>query len=206
MNLLIGNDYQGPSAYYFGHGLGGFEEVGRSNKRFPYYVSSAMSIDSAHIDNNLSAEIYIAQISNYDLSDERELSDRPFETLCEDAQENTWKERCLANMRLHRVMQISTWRANFDPLVCNDLPSDIDRLDCVALKLYRKARRERNPEVCVYLPDHWIDIKRVCELVGERSVSNNQQLMLRAPRRFGDNKNFFLPHKKTGFLPIAPKH
>ena len=197
-DLLIGNDYQGPSVYYLGDHTSNFSQVKRTDNRFPYYVPSAMSIDSADIDNDLVSEIYIAQISSYGLSDNRKLSDRRFAALCDDALSEVWKKRCVSNMRAHRVMQISTWRANFDPLVCNDLPGETDRLDCLALKLYRKARRERNPEVCERLPARWSDIKLMCGFVDQKSVENHRGLMRLGPRRLNTNRNVLFKPSHDG--------
>jgi hypothetical protein len=64
-DLMVGNDFEIPEAYYLGQAGGKLKLIKRSDNIFPETTFSTMSIDSGDIDNDLRLEIYTTQASGF---------------------------------------------------------------------------------------------------------------------------------------------
>lgn len=63
LDLVMANDFTPPDTFYLGDGAGGLEQISRNDGVIPHSPITTMSITTADIDNDLTPEIYLGQIT-----------------------------------------------------------------------------------------------------------------------------------------------
>lgn len=161
-DLIVGNDFDEPDVFYLNDGRGRLSAIGAADEVIPHTTYFTMSADSADLDNDLDLEVYVGQISGTESGDEDRLTVRPVSEVCQDLPGPTDKSRCRANLARHAA----TARLH-DPGACTHLDREEDRLDCLAYKLFIRARDSGSTRYCDLFPARWDDLAHLCKYVAQ---------------------------------------
>ena len=63
LDLIVGNDFNPPDAYYYGDGKGGLRLIKRADGIIPITTNTTMSIDTADYNNDMRLDILMTQIA-----------------------------------------------------------------------------------------------------------------------------------------------
>ena len=149
--MVIGNDVGPPDNYYLGDGTGEFKLLHRDDGIIPHSASSTMSITTADVDNDLSPEIYLAQISGRTGAPDVEIRSAGPE-LCDEIQMPRHREQCERNQELHSAIVLARNTRSINR--CLSLDVDF-RDDCVASLLLQWAQTKGDPKLCEFFPETW---------------------------------------------------
>lgn len=185
LDVFLGNDFTVPDDFFLGKEGGGLRQLREADGIIPYTATSTMSFDTADVNNDLSLEMYIGQISGASGA-RNELSVlRPPNLACEEMAGTGWEARCEERMQTHAVMRRAFTELNASR--CLAIEDDVVRGDCIALQKLRWATsRFGSVERCEGFPDYWEPLAYTCRNSYSRP----------APPRTGKN----IPQKRGGNL------
>lgn len=136
VDLFAGNDFAIPDFFYLGDGKGGLREVTLADSLYEKTPQTTMSISSADLDNDLTPELFIDQITfeaaENDLFYEAELSD------CDEIKDPKYKKYCQELIPIFR--QLTKSSNKMDASFCPDGWES----DCFAAILTSKIIAEKN--------------------------------------------------------------
>lgn len=150
-DLLVGNDFEIPDAFYFGDGKGGFTHVTHQDGLIPHTTTTTMAIKTADLTGNGTPEIYLAQIAGRSSGVSATLKMQPLEHYCDSIKNPRALDRCRTNM------QIKTWYKSgnhFDPTYatrCQTLKAR-DQTECKAMLVKDLAIQQNDPSICALIP------------------------------------------------------
>jgi uncharacterized membrane protein YraQ (UPF0718 family) len=154
-DVWVANDRRTPDNVLLGDGAGGLEPVKASDGLLPGTTGTSMSLAVGDVDNDLSPEIYEAQIAWGD-------GDRyPPEFVCAEVSDEIAHEECLLIMDLNQKFRNS----GTDYSDCDDLRDNSFFRDCVASNLVEASVRNGDQASCDLLPDSWSDLAFICGYV-----------------------------------------
>ena len=146
-DLLVGNDFEQPDVYYYGDAKGEFTRIRRADNIIPFTTTTTMAVKNNDLNNDLSPEIYIAQIAGRSSDVSERLNMRPIEDYCSEVEREADKKLCEKNMA------IKTWYKsgnNFDPSYANKCQS-LDakyQAECRAMLVKDLAIQAEDPSIC----------------------------------------------------------
>lgn len=163
LDLMVGNDFEIPDAFYLGDGAGRFEQIKRGDGLIPNTTTTTMSIKNNDLDNNLIPEIYIAQIAGRSSGISERLQMQPIEQYCDRIERAEDKAKCQKNM------DIKTWYKsgnNFDPTYAGKCEAlgDIYKKQCKAMLLKDLAIQARDPTMCKLIALDQPEARHYCEV------------------------------------------
>ena len=125
LDLIVGNDFQAPDEVYLGDGAGGLERIDRSSDLFEVMGLTTMSVTTADLDNDLSPELFVAQIAQT-----REISPRlSAQDICADRPQAE-RARCVSNEEAIDIMGVAARKQQ--PSLCGEIEDADLREGCVA--------------------------------------------------------------------------
>ncbi len=188
LDLLIGNDFAAPDIYYRGDGNGGFDPVVRAHGIVPHSTQSTMSFDTGDFDNDLDFDIFVDQITARATGPSAEIQFRALEHYCNDMLVDGDRDRCRANMATREGF---FYGANYQPSHirnCEQVPDEIDRRACLGMQVMMTAQRNRNPDLCRFVPKEEPRTYALCRNFFEETFPHDPQLLRRAiPQRMNEN-------------------
>ncbi len=192
LDLLVGNDFDGPDVYYLGQPQGGLEAITRRHGVFPHTTYYTMSIDSADVDNDLVMEIYVGGVSGRRASEENDLLRfQPVESSCQEFDDPTWRKRCEAHVGQHRIIHDGIQTQN--PFLCLKIDDPQARGDCMALQLLEKgASFGKHPELCNLFPPRWKNLQDICHLGVRPPPTYDKKMMGETLPQVGGQNVFFV--------------
>ncbi|MDH3685433.1 MAG: FG-GAP-like repeat-containing protein [Myxococcales bacterium] len=158
LDLVLGNDFDQPDAIYHGDGAGGLTPIGADV--IPHTTETTMSITSADLDNDLTPELYLAQVTGRSTQTDPVRSVDPAGVCV--AHEGGARERCLAEADIFELVRRS--RASRDALRCKTIGDARLVEECIAHHLMANARWERDESLCDYFPERWADLAKQCHM------------------------------------------
>jgi uncharacterized membrane protein YraQ (UPF0718 family) len=162
-DLLVGNDFEIPDAFYLGDGAGGFDPVTYQDGLIPQTTTTTMAVKSDDLTGNGLPEVYLAQISGRSSGVSETLKMQPLEIYCDGIRNPDARATCAQNM------EIKTWYRsgnNFDPTYaarCQDLTGRY-QTECKAMLVKDLAIQQNNPQICDLIPAAQPIAKSYCTL------------------------------------------
>lgn len=164
LDLLVGNDFYESDYYYQGDGDGNLSAIMKDDNIIPMSTTWTMSFATGDIDNDLTPEIYVAQISEAPESQTMLTNGnaKP-EDICVDYPSSSlFYQRCLEYTNVRNVSQEAFQKRNV--FLCDQLGGKEAREACigsfVAMESTRLEGRTRN--LCDYFPEGWSDLAALC--------------------------------------------
>ncbi|MGV6811856.1 MAG: FG-GAP-like repeat-containing protein [Brevirhabdus sp.] len=160
-DLLVGNDFEIPDAFYLGDGSGGLSMITRANGLIEKSTTTTMAIKTADLANDGTPEIYEAQIAGRSSGVSATLKMQPLERYCDTIKRDEDRAVCLRNM------QIKTWYKsgnNFDPTYagkCQTL-KEPDKSECKAMLVKDLAIQNRDGSICNLIPKSQPQARAFC--------------------------------------------
>ena len=152
LDLIVANDFDPNDDYYFGDGTGNFRRIFREDDIIEHTGFSTMSIASADIDNDLSPEIYVAQITAREGNSPIELVPASNQ-VCEEMQDPQYMDHCQTVMAFHQHMADGLKSINLDKALQVDPEM---REDAIAVMLFHTAVKwNRNPAMIDLFGEKW---------------------------------------------------
>lgn len=197
LDLIIGNEAEEPDYFFLGDARGGFRPIVRSQGMIPHTTGSTMSITSADVNNDLSPEIYLGQIT--DMSEKNRQQSRPtgMQT-CDEITDAGQRTHCQQVMRMHQVLPSQVNKRTVFSCLSGDAQDF--REDCMAHAMLLKAVQDGPQDLCAHFHEKWEAFGHICRqayLEAPESESGN-------PRR---NK-LYGPHRAgwAETIPVERKH
>jgi hypothetical protein len=164
-DLAIGNDYRIADAYYLGDGKGNFEKIKRSHGIIPKTPQNTMSIDSGDFNNDLTPDLYMANIG---LSKGIEVASvfgkkmkEAGEIFCLSGKSVLTKEECRQQNKMTILLNAEKKDSSEK---CINLGSKSDVRQCMAMRLALMAIKRKNKNLCAKIVDDLPLIKNLCEI------------------------------------------
>lgn len=151
VDLLVGNDFEVPDAFYFGKPGGGMQMITRADGIIPLTTTTTMAIKTADLHNDGQPEIYLAQIAGRSSGVSKTLKMQPLSLYCNGIKRPADRAICAKNMAIKRWYKSGN---NFDPTYaskCRDL-SEPDQGQCRAMLVKDLAIQQKDPEICNLIP------------------------------------------------------
>lgn len=206
LDLAVGNDFDVPDFYYLGDGAGGFTEVTKQSGLIATSTDTTMSIDSADIDNDLSLEIYLAQIAPGVPARVTDIKSRDRLKYCDEFSEGNDKDTCKANLNARNIIKYGSMHRAKHISKCKTITDRNERQACMAITVTKTASRRRKEELCDLIPKSQDSTKQLCHtrfMKGEKIT----QKVLHSSIPITMNQNVFLQRDKQGsFINKAKEH
>lgn len=150
-DLLVGNDFEVPDAYYFGDGTGEFSQITYQDRIIPQTTTTTMAIKTADLHNDGMPEIYLAQIAGRSSGVSKTLKMQPLARYCDSIKRDTDRATCLRNMAVKRWYKSGN---NFDPSYAGKCQSlrGRDKGECKAMLVKDLAIQQKDPTICQLIP------------------------------------------------------
>jgi uncharacterized membrane protein YraQ (UPF0718 family) len=165
LDLSIGNDYQVADTYYLGKGSGRFEKVTKQDGFIPVTTENTMSIDTGDIDNDLTPDIYLANIgftkgiavvSNI-FGDDMQSAGREF---CDSG------ESTLSSAECHHLLKLTTLlnpeKQNIAER-CTLLADKADVRDCMVTRMFLLAAHRKDSRLCARISRGHPEGRNLCK-------------------------------------------
>ena len=156
LDLIVGNEDLAPDNFYLGTGNGGFRPITRNAGAIPHSSGSTMSVASADVNNDLSPEIYLGQITSSPAEKYRDVGP----AICDEIGDTGHKKNCQAIMKVHQGMPSQARTQH--PANCMSAVAQEYREDCIAYSLLLWARHHGPEKMCDLFPDPWAAFRFVC--------------------------------------------
>jgi hypothetical protein len=136
LDVIVGNDFGEPDYYYRGDGRGGMRKLVRADGIIPVSTRTTMSIDTADIDNDLTPEIYLAQIAYKPTRAVPRFQVRAPKDYCRDLAKGEDKRACERNVEIKHA-----FRVRLDPIkeTADDPAGGVERCEEVSLTSREEA-------------------------------------------------------------------
>lgn len=201
-DVFVGNDFDQADMIYLGSDSG-LKKVSRTEGLFQRVTMQTMSLDSGDIDNDLSLEIYAAQVTGHFDSDRSRTEQLlPGSIRCDEYDDGDWRERCVRRLEVHEVTRLASTRQ--DPSVCSMLTVRDDLGECLAFQLLETAARfNKDPALCDLFPARWKNFAAIClDAQQEPPVYDAEQTDLEIPQVWGVNMLFTSTDEKR-YIDVA---
>lgn len=152
-DILCYNDWVVPDMLYLGDGKGGFKRVGKEENVLPLTTLTTMSVQSADIDNDLTPEVFISQLTHHDKvggkHDIRAEMDEYIDS-AETEEERRLIEEFVQNLQVF-------WNRNV-MLTYHFVPEELKQ-DWIAYHVVRRAATEPTFDPRPTVPEHRTDVR-----------------------------------------------
>ncbi len=161
-DLLVGNDFEVPDAYYLG-GETGLRKIRRQDGIIPHTTTTTMAIKTADLQNDGLPEIYLAQIAGRSSGVSKTLKMQPLARYCDGIKQAPARATCQRNMA------VKTWYKsgnNFNPAYagkCQTL-TEPDRSECKAMLIKDLAIQQNDPDICALIPKQQPQAAAYCRI------------------------------------------
>jgi len=150
-DLIVGNDFKIPDAFYMGDGAGGFDLITYQDGVIPQTTTTTMAVKSADLTGNGSPEIYLAQIAGRSSGVSNTLKMQSLDLYCDGIKNPQARTTCQRNMEIKRWYKSGN---RFDPTYaarCQTLQGR-DQNDCKAMLVKDLAIQKKDPGICALIP------------------------------------------------------
>jgi uncharacterized membrane protein YraQ (UPF0718 family) len=195
LDVLIGNDFEPPDFFLRGSASGALTPWTRADGVIPASTTNTMSMDSADVDNDLSLEIYVAQVAQNPRRSVKGLT-RDTDTVCAEHSDPVWRRRCEEHMAVHETLRDA--RRGNQATACRTLADPILRDDCIAFAMFEFiVRNDRDASACGRFPPRWRTLADLCRGMFEPQAAASDQPELEIPQL--RNRNVLLAADGRGF-------
>ncbi|NNE59073.1 MAG: RNA-binding protein [Hellea sp.] len=163
LDLMVGNDFEIPDAFYHGDGTTSFDQILRTDNIIPNTTTTTMAIKHHDLDHDLVPEIYTAQIAGRSSGISDRLNMQPVEDYCQNVERLSDAGICQANMNVKNWYKSGN---NFDPTYagkCNELP-DKSKAECQAMLVKDLAIQAKDPNMCNNIAVDQIQARYYCQI------------------------------------------
>ena len=162
-DLLVGNDFEIPDAFYLGDGAGGFAQITHQDGLIPHTTTTTMAIKSDDLTGDGRPEIYLAQIAGRSSGVSERLKMQPLARYCDAIAAPEARAICARNMAIKSWYRSGN---NFDPgyaARCQQLQGRY-QAECKAMLIKDLAIQQRNPDLCAMIPADQPVPRAYCDL------------------------------------------
>lgn len=160
LDLIIGNDFDTPDYFYLGDGKGGFSQINKDSETVSLSTHDTMSIVSADIDNDLSPEIFMGDVSLYPDNHE-DFFNLPIIDVCQQIKNPDEKARCEEYAHIHETFFELDQRN--DVSQCGKIKNERYRQECITFYFVRNPGKRGGQEICDLIPEHWREVQLLCQ-------------------------------------------
>ncbi|MBY6092520.1 VCBS repeat-containing protein [Maritimibacter alkaliphilus] len=162
-DLLVGNDFEVPDAFYHGDGEGGFRMITHDDGLIPHTTTTTMAIKSGDLTGDGVPELYYAQIAGRSSGVSRTLKMQPLEHYCDVIVDAAAKATCETNMA------IKTWYRSgnsFDPSYASKCTRLEGRYqdECKAMLIKDIAIQRNDGTLCAMIPENQPIPRSYCDV------------------------------------------
>lgn len=163
LDLIEGNDFDIPDAFFIGDGAGGLAPISFADKIIHHTTTTTMAVKTADLHNDGVPEIYMAQIAGRSSGVSKTLKMQKLAAYCDTIKNPQDHATCTKNM------EIKTWYKsgnNFDPSYASECQklTGRDQAECKAMLIKDLAIQRRDPEVCKLIPKSQWSAQAVCNI------------------------------------------
>ena len=162
-DLIVGNDFEIPDAYYFGDGEGGFAQIMRADGLVPMSTDTTMALKSADLDNDGGFEIYAAQIAGRAQSVSERLKMQPIAQYCDVIERESDRAICDLNMEIKDWYRSGNQLDPSNSARCAELQGEY-RDECRAMMMKDLAIQSDNPDLCALILTSQPRARQLCEI------------------------------------------
>ncbi|WP_161595909.1 FG-GAP-like repeat-containing protein [Flavisphingopyxis soli] len=192
-DILIGDDVSTSDKVYLNRGDRRFVLTKKEDGLIPWLTSTTMSLDAGDLDNDLSPDLYAAQIAFRRKKEQWKIG----ETYCSDvgtAPDD--RSRCFIDLR----NRVAAYRAaNGLYARCDEIGETQYRTACALRSAIMASGYRADASACEAMPARWSDWRQMCELAnGPRVKDGADQLIARGYVGGVRGRNVFLEHRADG--------
>jgi hypothetical protein len=191
LDLIVGNDFDGPDMYYLGNGKGGFDLVERRDGIVPVTTQSTMSIDTGDFDNDLDLDIFLDQITARATGPSGSsvmVQILGLEQYCEEIEIEQARDRCIANMSTRLGFFYGSNHRPSHIRECAKVPDESDLQACVGMQVMMTAQRNKDVELCEKVPGDETRTYALCSNYFEKVYPHDPSMLAQAvPQRMNEN-------------------
>lgn len=165
LDLLIGNDFVQPDIFYFGDGMGGFDQIHSDDGIIPVTTETTMSMKSGDLDNDLVPEIYIAQISGRADGFGERVQVKSANLYCTVIEFPQDRRDCDANVEARFWYSFGGHVAPVSEAERCAEGSEKYESECRAMLIKDLAIQLKDPSVCAYISKDQPRIRQLCEIL-----------------------------------------
>lgn len=162
MDLLVGNDFEGPDALFYGEEGGNFKPIVKSDNIIPVTAQFTMSYDTADINNDLLPDIFSVDLG--DLTSYTQ--DQVNNDYCLAVENLDDRKKCAKILKLYDAIK------KIRPEECLESDDDLIRDECLLAVMVNLAEKGRNLELCNKIPDSYQSQKNYCENVSIKGIKD----------------------------------
>lgn len=166
IDLWVGNDFEIDDNFYQNKGDGKLEQIENPEKMIEKITQTTMSITSADINNDLSPEIYLAQIDRGNQNDKT----LDLDIICSSIKDEEQRKHCIEVFRRQKWLSNTIISKNYESC------PDEYRSDCIAMEMIQNRDRISFLEkpVCEYLPNSWSAFEWICNYKFDETRRHDQ--------------------------------
>ncbi|MEM7431234.1 MAG: CRTAC1 family protein [Pseudomonadota bacterium] len=207
LDLIVGNDFQGPDFYYLGNGDGSFDRVKRDDGIIPVSTESTMSIDTADYDNDLDLDVFIDQITARATGPSAQMQITAVETYCDDIVDEDSRARCEANIATRRAFFYGANHRPSNVRNCSEVPDETDRRECIAMQVMMTGQRLNDRKICDSIPQQETRTFFLCSSFFEPIQPYDRQMLDEAiPQRMNENVFLAWDDENRRFADVSDKN
>ena len=164
-DLMIGNDYQVSDTYYLGQGKGDFQKIKKHDGIIPITTENTMSMDTADFNNDLSLDLYLANIG---MSKGINVIFNIFGSVMQEAGQNFCNTPGMVLNQtecrdLVKIVTLLNPQKQNPSERCNSLTDPKLIGPCMVTRLALFATRRNNPTLCDKIEPNHVMPKKLCE-------------------------------------------
>jgi hypothetical protein len=152
LDLIVGNDFLPPDAYYSGNGKGEFKLIKRQDGIIPVTTLTTMSIDTADYNNDLRLDIYVAQIAAGATGRSARIPSRPLSDYCKDLERVRDRVACELTLQQKMLFSFFSKMEPSDILGCKKILDREQKQQCAAMMFWMVVHREQDEKLCDRMP------------------------------------------------------
>jgi len=152
LDLIVGNDFRPPDAYYSGNGKGEFKLIKRKDGIIPVTTDTTMSIDTADYNNDLRLDIYVTQIAAGATGASAQLGWRPLNEYCHDLERAADRAACELTLQQKMLFRFFSKMQPSDIVGCKRISDLEQQQQCAAVMFWLVVHREKDEALCDRMP------------------------------------------------------
>ena len=162
LDLIVGNDFRPPDAFYRGDGKGGLRLIKRSDGIIPITTDTTMSVETADYNNDLQLDILMTQIAASGTGPAARLRTRPHTKYCSDLTRKRDRLTCKKAMEQQQLFNFFSKMRPSDIVQCKKIKDRELRQQCAAMMLWLVVHREEDKTLCDRMPKDQPRAKFLC--------------------------------------------
>ena len=203
LDLVVANDFTPPDTFYLGDGVGGLERITRRDGVIPHSPITTMSITTADIDNDLTPEIYLGQITGRGGGGGIALTpigDAMVEEMIDPAYKKHWQHILKVQEQLLRIS------GQQDLTITTTIDSRYREDSIAVFLLYHATNWASDPGLCDMFRGEWEPFHFACRQVFSDRIEQTKAEQESSIRPWSGGNVLLKSDGKGSFIDVAEQH